>query len=532
MLPTQLSYATDVSVNPEESSAESTEEQSTLNTIYIKSINPGYTISDEKETGEAIELVNPTGSTITLDNYSLKYITKSGTSYDLINFVTGSQFIGEKVVLRYYKTPEVIAAYNADGNFSKIADATYERSLAMSGGTLQLWSGKEVLDEVCWSGGDSCYKAFSSASPTTLVRDEKTLEFTHRSDYELTFTEPGGLTLPEVIAEDEVEKLIKSQCLDLEFSEVLTYYVDDYDEQFIEIYNPTDSEISLTGCSLKYKKKLYDIVNTNIATENSDNSKISPSGYYVYRTDDFRLTKNPTSENTLELIDVTSETVATLSIPHGQKSLTSYANFGVDTDNNETWKVTYNPTPGAENIYQEFRTCEDGKVINTVTGNCVKTTEEVSETKSCPAGKYLNPLTGRCKKVEEEKDDSCPAGKYRNPLTGRCKKYETTTTKTCPKGKYLNPETNRCKKYETESSLKECKEGYERNPETNRCRKIKTNDGADYALVPVTGTEEKSSFIAIWAIVALAAAAVGYTIWTFRRPIIYKIRKILGKVGR
>jgi len=86
MLPTQLSYATDVSVNPEESSAESTEEQSTLNTIYIKSINPGYTISDEKETGEAIELVNPTGSTITLDNYSLKYITKSGTSYDLINF--------------------------------------------------------------------------------------------------------------------------------------------------------------------------------------------------------------------------------------------------------------------------------------------------------------------------------------------------------------------------------------------------------------------------------------------------------------
>jgi len=128
----------------------------------------------------------------------------------------------------------------------------------------------------------------------------------------------------------------------------------------------------LTGCSLKYKKKLYDIVNTNIATENSDNSKISPSGYYVYRTDDFRLTKNPTSENTLELIDVTSETVATLSIPHGQKSLTSYANFGVDTDNNETWKVTYNPTPGAENIYQEFRTCEDGKVINTVTGNCVK----------------------------------------------------------------------------------------------------------------------------------------------------------------
>ncbi|MDO5481277.1 MAG: hypothetical protein Q4F60_02960, partial [Candidatus Saccharibacteria bacterium] len=126
--------------------------------------------------------------------------------------------------------------------------------------------------------------------------------------------------------------------------------------------------------------------------------------------------------------------------------------------------------------------------------------------------------------------EECPEGKYRNPLTGRCKSYETAKTTTCPEGKYKNPLTGRCKSYETNvPTATPCKEGYERNPETNRCRKIKTNSGADYSTIPITGTEEKSSFIAKWALMALGGGAGGYTVFQYRKDIWYKIREILTK---
>ena len=116
--------------------------------------------------------------------------------------------------------------------------------------------------------------------------------------------------------------------------------------------------------------------------------------------------------------------------------------------------MTYAPTPGAPNNYQEFKTCEEGKVINTATGNCVKATS-VTE-KVCKEGYYLNILTGRCKKVE------------------------STTEKTC-------------------------KEGYYLNPETNRCRKIQDNTGADYSLEP-ENYEESSSFVALYAVLGVLGA--------------------------
>ena len=164
---------------------------------------------------------------------------------------------------------------------------------------------------------------------------------------------------------------------------------------------------------------------------------------------------------------------------HGQKKSTSYAFFGYDNTGQALWRSTYQPTPGAANVYQEFRTCPAGKIINETTGNCVKVAT-------------LEPV------------QDCPAGKYRNPATGRCKNIETATVPT------------------------PCKEGYERNPETNRCRKIKTNTGADFALIPETGGESQS-FIAIWALVALLALGIGYLIFQFRRELIQLLRRIFRR---
>ena len=168
----------------------------------------------------------------------------------------------------------------------------------------------------------------------------------------------------------------------------------------------------------------------------------------------------------------------------------------------EKWLSTYMPTPGEENSFQEFRSCEEGKIINPETGNCIK--ESADEEIICPEGKYLNPLTGRCKTIEVAK------------------------TTTCKDGYYLNPETGRCKKLSTSTAAKECAEGYERNPETNRCRKIKKNDGADYPVADISEEEYSNPkiFIATGIIILIGVIGTSYAIYQYRKEIKRGILKI------
>ena len=176
-------------------------------------------------------------------------------------------------------------------------------------------------------------------------------------------------------------------------------------------------------------------------------------------------------------------TVATLAYPHGQKKSTSYAFFGYNSDGSENWQVTFSPTPGGPNVRQEYKVCPAGKVLNESTDNCVNATTMKTTLKDCGEGKIRNPETGRCKSVNDNLNDQTP-----------------------------------------------CKEGYERNPETGRCRKIKDNSGADYPVIPVTGIEEQSSFIALWAIGGVVAIGGFYVVFQFRSEIIYFLPKALGKL--
>ena len=151
---------------------------------------------------------------------------------------------------------------------------------------------------------------------------------------------------------------------------------------------------------------------------------------------------------------------------------------GYRADGSENWVQTYNPTPGAANVYQQFKTCPAGKVINLDTGNCVN---ETRLTTTLPA---------------------CPEGKYRNPLTNRCRAYATAASAT----------------------LKPCAEGYERNPATNRCRKIVENSGEDYEIKTET-FEERREFVAVWAIIIVVAAGIIYIILQFREEIARAFQK-------
>ncbi len=437
--------------------------------LIIKAINPGYKIDGISDVGELIELQNLTDASLSLAGFSLRYTNSSGNSTIIISFPDGSLMAGEYLLAKYTKSPD-----------SELSDLVYTTSLAMSAGPLELLYEDEVVDSVCWNGKGDCAKAFKSANPTTLVRNLDTNTFAHEVEYTPHFDASHSVLILPPSEDEPSEEGTKpntapttpaapatSQCRGLEFTEVYSYYAKDKAEQFIELYNPTDHEIALSGCQLRYKKKNYPL-----------SGSIGSNQYYAYYPNgNFSLTKNPTTSNTVELIDADEKVVDELVYVHGQKKSTSYARF-FDQKGEEMWAQTYNITPNQSNIYQEFRSCPTGKVINPATGNCVNAT------------------------TIQEKTQECPAGKYRNPLTGRCKNIESASTQ------------------------KPCAKGYERNPETNRCRKIKSdNDGAGYALVPSTRSD-RTTFVALGVVIILVACGVLYIILQFRRELARTFRKV------
>ncbi len=436
--------------------------------LVIWAVNPGYTVDGTRDVGEFIELHRTTDTSISLAGYALRYTNSSGTTTSLIDFSEGSSMAGESLLLRLAKT-----------STPNQADATYMTTLAMSGGKVELVFNNEVVDSVCWSGKGDCYAAFKSSRPTTLLRDAENGIFTHVTDYQPNFdSSHPSLILPEIPDDtsDYTDSSAAAKCGRIEFSEILSYYADNKSEQFIELFNPTDQDINLVGCSLRYKNKTYPL-----------SGVITANRYYTYRPDQstpsFSLTKNPNTSNLIELLG-SNTPVDALVYNHGQKKSTSYAKF-YDQNGEEIWQSTYSPTPGEPNILQEFRSCPEGKVINVATGNCVKASSFKTVTTDCPEGKYRNPLTGRCKKIESE--DGGP---------------------------------------------KPCAEGYERNPETNRCRKIKkSNSGADYPLVPETYSDN-STFIALGVVILLVSAGSIYIVLQFRHEIMRLCRKLRQSFNR
>ena len=467
------------------------ETASELSKIAIYAVSPGYNLPSGKNSGELIELINLSNEELDLSGISIVYYSKptttspEGKTIVLYAFPDDSAFIGDTILLRYTYSPEA-----AD----KAQDLTYDAASLAMAGSLRLIktnpsTGEEaVLSSVCWLGGESCLPSFSttvkSRSYTTILLDRETGEYFHTVDYEPTYnSDHSGLYLPlkdseeSVVFPDSLSTIdTEPLCFDLEFSEILTYYSDDKSEQFIEIYNSSDTPILLNDCFLRYKNKTYPLIS------DSASFTLAPDSYYVFYPSS-ALTKNPTTTNLYEILDSNGEVVDLLELPHGQKKSASFAITGSAADGSKLWQITYSPSPGKPNIYQEFQSCPTGKVINIATGNCINVATLDLTLKDCPAGKYRNPATGRCKSYEESNFD------------------EPTP----------------------------CKEGYERNPETGRCRKIKQNNGADYPLVPITDTTDNSGFVAIWALVGVLALGGLYIVFQFRRDLIYSIRHLLNK---
>ena len=434
--------------------------------VFIKAINPGYTVDGKSNVGEMIEIAIEGGQRDEwkeLASYSFSYTNSSGKTTVLVELPMHIKVASENLVLRLASAPEA-----AEANFN------YKTTLAMGSGRVSVTLGDEMVDEVCW-GKKGCAGGFSSASPTILVRNDVTGEMEHRVEYTPNYN-PDAVKIEamEDVAVD-VETGVSDEsgrgggvghCAGVEFSEVLSYYAETQSEQFIELHNRNSEQVLLNGCRLRYKNKEYGL-----------DGIMQADAYMARYLSDFAITKNPASSNMIELLDEDGAILDKMTYPNGQIKGASYAMIGYDAVGEEIWKVTYAVTPGEANVYQEYKTCEAGKVINEATGNCVKVTS-VTE-KICEEGQYLNPLTGRCKKIEV-------------------------------------------------ATVTECKEGYELNPETKRCRKITNNTGATYEIKNEEYKEE-NAFVAVYAVAGVAAVAIIYIIYEFRRDIVKIFRKVFRR---
>lgn len=456
MLGGQKAYATNVPDEADDANGTNAPQ------IYIKAINPGYTVDGVSNVGEMIEISRSdktSNALISLAGVSLSYTNSSGATSVLVEFSEHIWLAGESILLRLASAPE-----------HSLANASYSKTLAMKAGPITLNYNGAVVDSACWTGKEGCAAEFKSSRPTVLVRtDDVGWEHVAVEDYTPTYDENALYEEPSTDDEDGRGAEVTGHCVGLQFSEILSYYAETKDEQFVEIYNGVAEQILLDGCAVKYKNKSYALAGI-----------LKPEGYLaVYPAGlGFSLTKNPTNSNVLELVDADGAVVDRLEYYNGQRKGTAWAWIGYDAEGEELWRTTYAPTPGEPNNYQEYRTCEEGKAINEATGNCVKVTT-----------------------VEEK---ICAAGQYLNVLTNRCKKYETATEKTCKEGYYL----------------------YE---ETGRCRKITENTGANYSVV-AEEYEEGSSFVALYAVLGVVAVGVVYVIYEFRREIRKWWKKMWGKV--
>lgn len=293
-------------------------------------------------------------------------------------------------------------------------------------------------------------------------------------------------------------------------------------EQFIEVHNPTEQPISLTGCRLLTNRsdtKHYQFSDEELAAGEYRAVKIP---------DEADLTLTKTTSGTVYLVSEDGEnevdTVAYANLSSG----TSWALI-------DDWRQTYLPTPDSKNIYQQFLPCEDGYLRNQETGRCNKIVL-AAQTEPCAVGQYRNPETGRCRMIDVGSSLApCRDGQYRHPETNRCRNIETTVSSLvpCRPGQERNPETNRCRAIDDgTSSLQPCQDGWERNPDTNRCRKVATLAAAtlDYPVEPLV--DAGKGFAAWWALGGVTLLGAGYGAWEWRRELAAGLKRVGGMMGK
>ena len=422
---------------------------------------------------EFIQLHNNSGSDIQFQSLSVEWFNSALTSQGVFS-KTNKLFLADSFVLV------------KQGGSSLDSDSSWGSStnkITPSGGKIIVGLDGEILSTICWGGvNETSCTEFIEIKDTEIFVNEKCVDICAEFDADNRF---GGIIDIDSGDDDNNNGTEFNMCEYISINEIS--FSDP--EKFIEIINTTNKIIDLTDCALRRGNGYIYM-----------DGELKPSEIKSFSVLDSNLTQTNGSVNIYVYDILQKKNVVT--VAYKSRSGTSYAWLTVD--GTEGWFSTYAMTPGAENIYQQFQTCEVGKHINVATGNCVKDPDPPAE---CAEGQYRNPATGRCKKLDSEK-----------------------TLADCAEGQFRNPATNRCKKIASGDELNPCAEGWERNPETNRCRKIPIGSEAAYAVGPIANNNESR----MWAWIATGGIIVimGIIAWQFRPEIGRFFGRIYGKVKK
>ena len=429
--------------------------------LQISAVNAGYKDANSAQNFDFIELRRNSDTDLSLEGYHLTYYNSTG---NLAGELTFDEYILTEPTLVLYFSSSPQAIDLSDEYLYGFSSS----GLASTAGKIQLSLGDKIIDEICW-GKNTCDN-FHPKFKTTEA-DNATIHLTGDGRVlEKYYPSPTPNALKKAIPDP-----VYPPCEEL----IITEYQSYTDLPFVEVYNNSAETRDISGCQIRYKSNAWRL-----------SGLLSPGAYYA--SYDIKLTKNPSTLPAIQLIDEQGRVIDEVVQAPKQRKDTSMI-LAADTSS-MVWKRTYHPTPASENIFQEFQACPAGKIINPLTGNCIK--ETIDAETICPEGKYLNILTGRCKSIETKKSTVCKDGYYLNPFTGRCKKKSTKT---------VTP----------------CKDGYERNPDTGRCRKIAKNSGNEYAVAPMEATDYENTriFVATAAIIALVVIAILCVCFQFRKEI-------------
>jgi hypothetical protein len=293
--------------------------------------------------------------------------------------------------------------------------------------------------------------------------------------------------------------------LPLKITELLPNAIgSDEGNEFIEIFNPNDSDVDLINYVLYFGSDYVHAYQFPLG------SHIGAGQYLSFSNDDIKFTLvNTTSSARLSASDgtVIDETPIYLNPVDGM----AWALI------DDKWQYTNRPTPGAINIISYIEPQQE--------------TTAQSDLQPCADNQYRSPDTNRCRLISTTTSDlvPCKDGQYRSEETNRCRSIVTDVISLvpCAEDQERNPDTNRCRSVAVlaASDLAPCKEGQERNVDTNRCRNIvSTVPTADYA--PQQTESNNNGYVGWWALAGVGALAVAYGVWEWRQEIVDAARKL------
>lgn len=487
----------------------------------------GLVISKISTIDKYIEIYNPNDAAVDLRGWSLEYRTKSGTKTVARRFDKNLAIAPKGFILLasdktlplamlfdskpgLSRTAGSVVLIHPDGSSSDVigwGDAKYFESEAAAGGAKLFWR--------CFNGDLVVDSDINKLDIMSSLKDD-----------DLQTIKPGTRpSCTDLADEDDKNSEPINRCKGLKLNEIIA----NSDDQIIELINSSDSDLDVSGCSIRTSHSRESIELGGAILKRGDllKVKIASGGIKLPKT----------VGGTIYLMDPENKEIDF--VRYDQMNSGQSWSF-VDGK----WQKTYQPTPGSDNISKENPSCQIGYFYNQSTGRCNKRPEEKSPL-ICPSGSYLNPASGRCKKHEPVKaaaltrfssgtkvSTPCRKGYYRDLSTGRCRKIAAAAAsklKPCAPGQARNPLTGKCKKIASSSNkIKKCKDGYERNPKTNRCRKIVRDVVPAAAFAPSQVKQVAGATWGWWVFGGASLLAASYGIWQWRWELSQLLKRVFA----